>query len=55
MEIAFIDAYLHIERHENNYNYYNQVIYEYIKRNKNILKEYYEQNEDEITDIYEQK
>ena len=33
---------MYIEQNENNYDYYRDLIYKYVYKNKNLLKEFFE-------------
>ena len=46
---------LQIEQHQENYNYYRQIIYNFIKHNKKTLKDFIDQKENEEQETYEQR
>ena len=46
---------LQIKQHKENYNYYRQIIYNFIKHNKKKLKDFFDQKENEAHETYEQR
>ena len=44
---------MYLEHHENNYNYYRQIVYNYIKSNKNLLRKLFYYLEEEFEEEYE--
>ena len=46
---------LQIEQHQENYNYYRQIIYNFIKHNKKTLKDFFDQKENEAQETYEER
>ena len=46
---------LQIEHNQDNYNYYRQIIYNFIKDNKKPLKDFFDQKENESKETYGQR
>ena len=43
---------IHIEKFQENYNYYRNLIYQYIEANKEVFKYFFEMNENETEEDY---